>query len=610
MDFQVLAAQEYLNTTYTGQYGYVPVPENGQTGWATVDGIIRALQIELGIPEPVNNFGPGTAAAFTSIIGALGPASPTAYISLLQCALWCKGYYADTIGSGWTSTIQLSVLLIKNNLGLSTSSYTINVKLMKSLLSMDAYTKLGSGTDIIRSGQQWLNGQYSHRQNFDLLPTDGLFTRQMQKGVVYAIQYEIGMTDAVANGNFGPGTQSGLQTQGIVQLGMSDSTKNFVRLFKILMNCNSYEVSAGATFDLTTELQVTDFQEFMEITVNGKGDFGTWAALLVSTGDPTRPVTGFDTNTPITPLFAAARYAEGYRAAGRYLTVASKAIVPGEMEIIFDAGLKLIPIFQNYNDGPGYFTESIGYDHGCQAATRARELGFHDGVTIYFAVDYDALGDEAHTIVSDYFIGVNNGLKTSVAKTYKVGIYATRNVCSIIHSKGLAEGIWVSGMSTGYSGNLGFRMPSQWQYNQIQELTSINIDRNAVSVRAEPVASSAVSLPPLQGGQFHPFYWGEKNPSNRKFGIMELQVLAERLLLKHGVSPSMVSTFSSEIIMSWLKQESYEGNYDSGNGLIWYGYTPPFEVHFAITGNPLFSSAIIARNEFYSIVGDLHQLDA
>jgi hypothetical protein len=59
-DPQVEFSQQYLNATYGGRPGYVAVPENGQTGWPTVFGITRALQIELGISAPSNNFGDGT----------------------------------------------------------------------------------------------------------------------------------------------------------------------------------------------------------------------------------------------------------------------------------------------------------------------------------------------------------------------------------------------------------------------------------------------------------------------------------------------------------------------------------------------------------------------
>ncbi|WP_232222908.1 glycoside hydrolase domain-containing protein [Jeotgalibaca sp. PTS2502] len=42
---------------------------------------------------------------------------------------------------------------------------------------------------------------------------------------------------------------------------------------------------------------------------------------------------------------------------------------------------------------------------------------------------------------------------------YRVGVYGTRNVCSQVTSAGSAVTSYVSNMSSGFSGNLGFKMP-------------------------------------------------------------------------------------------------------------------------------------------------------
>lgn len=97
------------------------------------------------------------------------------------------------------------------------------------------------GTDNQRGVEQWLNGTYSDRENFALLPCDGLFSRAIQTAVLYGLQYEFGMDDDTANGNFGPGTRSGLQTQAPVFQGDADSTHHFVHLFRGLLRFNSYD---------------------------------------------------------------------------------------------------------------------------------------------------------------------------------------------------------------------------------------------------------------------------------------------------------------------------------------------------------------------------------
>ncbi|MFE0739579.1 glycoside hydrolase domain-containing protein, partial [Streptomyces sp. NPDC058855] len=51
-----------------------------------------------------------------------------------------------------------------------------------------------------------------------------------------------------------------------------------------------------------------------------------------------------------------------------------------------------------------------------------------------------------------------------------VGIYATRNACSRVSDAGLSTASFVSNMSMGYSGNLGFPMPSDWAIDQIKTI--------------------------------------------------------------------------------------------------------------------------------------------
>ena len=54
-------------------------------------------------------------------------------------------------------------------------------------------------------------------------------------------------------------------------------------------------------------------------------------------------------------------------------------------------------------------------------------------------------------------------------KKYKVGIYAPRYICSYISKKGLAKYSFVADMSSGYSCNLGYRIPKNWAFDQFFE---------------------------------------------------------------------------------------------------------------------------------------------
>ncbi|KUO18579.1 hypothetical protein AQJ91_24225 [Streptomyces dysideae] len=82
-------------------------------------------------------------------------------------------------------------------------------KVFKSLLNTDAYVTVNGGSEQVRSIQHWLNGRYVNRRNFFIVPCDGHYSHDVAKAMMYALQYEIGMSDDVAIGVFGPGSRSG-----------------------------------------------------------------------------------------------------------------------------------------------------------------------------------------------------------------------------------------------------------------------------------------------------------------------------------------------------------------------------------------------------------------
>ncbi len=104
---------------------------------------------------------------------------------------------------------------------------------------------------------------------------------------------------------------------------------------------------------------------------------------------------------------------------------------------------------------------------GRKAGLAAMQLGFPDDTIIYFAVDVDIQDGDIAGTVEPYFTGVASGINSF---GFKVGIYATRNVANTIITDGLADKAFVSDMSTGFSGNLGFPMPSEWSFDQFNEV--------------------------------------------------------------------------------------------------------------------------------------------
>ncbi|KZX20525.1 putative peptidoglycan binding protein [Rathayibacter tanaceti] len=328
---------------------------------------------------------------------------------------------------------------------------------------------------------------------------------------MYALQYEIGMADGVANGSLGPATKMGLSSAAAnVTQGSTDSTKYFVHLFQAALVFNDYSTGAyDGVFSSAMTTKVKAFQTFTLLSLSGRADFPTWASLLVSTGDPERSAKACDCITTITADRAATLKSLGYTTIGRYLTntpnipdATDKNIKPGELAVIKSAGMRVFPIFQEGGTGVEFFNASNGRNAARRAHVAAKSYGFAEDTVIYFAVDFDALEDEVYSNVVPHFQGIAAALK-EIGSNYLVGVYGARNTCRIVSDAELADYSFVSGMSTGYSGNLGFSLPKNWAFDQIKEymvgtgVGAINIDKDVMSgidpAQVPPASSLSVN---------------------------------------------------------------------------------------------------------------------
>ncbi|MGC4936353.1 glycoside hydrolase domain-containing protein [Kribbella sp. DT2] len=565
-------AQVWLNTTYGGVAGWVPLEETGLTGWSTMYGLRRGLQSELGISPVTSGFGPATTAAYVAQIGRIdGSTTKVNVLKLLSAALWCKGYSGLWDGAAVNfANLSGSVGSVREDLGLGSANPSVDVKLMASLLTMDAYTKLSGGTTPVRDVQRWLNATYLSRRDFALVPCDGIYSRAVQTAMTYGLQYELGMADGTANGNFGPGTREGIRTQATVAEGSTDGAKRFVRLYQAVLTFNRYDAPFSGSFDGRTAQLTRDFQGFMELPVTGGGNYGTWCALLVSNGDTTIATKGFDTNKQLTLAQAQGAVAAGYTHVGRYTVGANKFITAPELDALKSVGLKLFPIHQRFNDSAAEMTKANGRVHGIEAVERCRVLGIPAQSVVYFSVDFDAIGEVIDGPVADYFQGVNDSMDQTVNGRYKIGVYGTRNVCATMLDKELAVAAFVAGMSTGFSGNMGFPMPQGWHYNQIVEIASgaypgaPAIDKDVVSSHATPVDLNEVTTPPTErdgstsGTGFDAFFeW-----------LVRAEVACERALVAPAVPLSQYASMIPTFVMHYLQKPAYWG------GLGWPQYTP------------------------------------
>ena len=503
MDQMVLATQVFLNATYGGNSGYNLVTEDGKTGWETIYGLTRALQIELGITNTADNFGPGTRAAFSAQFPAgvqeqTPPGTPSNIHAIIQGALWCKGYStgASGITQNFFNGTGTAVKEMKFDAGIEIPNSAVTLNVMEALLSMRQFKLVLSGNPVIRSIQRRLNREYE--SYIGLAPCDGLYGREMSASMIMALQALEGIQDP--NGNFGNQTKALLpmlpDTNGALP---TQTREGAVSLVHYALICNGY---TGASWDSTvwssdTTSAIEAFQADMCIPVTGLADTNTWMSLFLSKGNPDRAATACDTRFEMTQQNIVTLKSLGYQIVGRYLTGGDfKELRLGEAdEIVTKNKLKLFPIFQE-SEELSKFTWAQGAKDALKAVRAARKNAIPEGAVIFFAVDFDPQDAQ----ITNYIIPYFNAIHSTIDPAYQVGIYGTRNACARVCGAGYAVTSFVSNMSTGYSGNMGFKMPDNWNYDQFAEISvsqTLDIDKDGYSGRFPPV-SELESVPYLQ----------------------------------------------------------------------------------------------------------------
>lgn len=515
IDPMIHLTQKWLNQEYGKVPGFGSVPVDGQTGWPTIYGLLRALQYELGITSLSNSFGTETSTRYAQNPLHRQDGATDKKFAILQGALWCKGYspgYTLREVNGvvvfdevFNANVENAVTLLKKDAGLLNPDGVVTLNVMKALLSMDSFKLLSSygGKAQIRTMQQTLNQKYE--AYIGLTACDGVYGRNTNKAIVYALQAEEGLPIGVANGNFGettklccpeipytknaaaarcyPGTSADAYYT-------ESQISSFTALLQFALYVNGFgDGNANGIFDARTEQSLKDFQKKHAIPTTGKADIGTWMALFLSSGDTSRSALACDCAMILTPAKAQTLYSNGYRYVGRYLTGTynggiSKAITREEAQILFGAGMSFFPIYQTSARSAEYFTEAQGTADAKAAIAAASALGIPRNTIVYFAVDFDATDNQIASNVIPYFKKVHEKMSEGV---YRTGIYGTRNVCRQVSSLGYSCSSFVGDMSTGFSGNLGFSLPDDWAFDQFATVSLgsgdglIEIDKNAFS---------------------------------------------------------------------------------------------------------------------------------
>lgn len=510
-DPYVYNVQRWLNSNY-GQYvesgRFNLVQENGVTGWATINALIRALQIELGIQVTADNFGSGTVSAFNTAYPtgihqqADDDETENKIYGIIQGALLCKGYETgvNTPTLHFYNGTGNAIKKLKEHAGIDFSTSTVTLNIMKALLSMNYFYTydISEKSRNIQKIQRYLNGNYENY--IGLRPCDGVYSRETSVALILAFQAEEGMPTNVANGNFGPSTRRCCPTipYNNVEKNYSDVVYNSTQISKFikLLNMGLYVNGIGnGNFDdgFSSNL-VSEFQTKYGLESTGICDLTTWASIFISCGDTSRSAVACDCATILTPEKAQTLYQNGYRYVGRYLSgiIAngqSKALTTEELNIAFDAGLRIFPIYQNGATTVSYFTQERAEIDVNSAYDYATNLNIPAGTIIYFAVDCDPQDYQITSNIIPYFKKLYETMRDTKDRKYRIGIYGTRNVCTRISKLGYAVSSFVSDMSTGYSGNLGFSIPENWAFDQFTTVTigsgngRIEIDKDGFSGR-------------------------------------------------------------------------------------------------------------------------------
>jgi hypothetical protein len=108
-------------------------------------------------------------------------------------------------------------------------------------------------------------------------------------------------------------------------------------------------------------------------------------------------------------------------------------------------GLKIVTVWEWHSHDPAYFSYASGYSDALNAYRQAKAVGQPGGSAIYFAVDFNARGQNLQQ-VDQYFRGIAAGFAAAGRgrPEYKVGVYGSGAVCATVRGTGLAQYSWLS----------------------------------------------------------------------------------------------------------------------------------------------------------------------
>lgn len=194
-----------------------------------------------------------------------------------------------------------------------------------------------------------------------------------------------------------------------------------------------------------------------------------------------------------TPVRTTAKLAclkqEGVTAIIRYYNFTNSTQLPQkrlllpEAQAIAAAGIEIGVVFQQGQNTASAFSDALGFKAGVRAFTYARDdIGQPTGSGIYFSVDFDATKGETNGRVVPFFEGVRRAFdqESGGGPSYRVGVYGSGLVSSLLTDKGLIELTWLA-MSRGFSGTKAALQAGEFHLAQVPPekiLCGLDVDFN------------------------------------------------------------------------------------------------------------------------------------
>ena len=182
---------------------------------------------------------------------------------------------------------------------------------------------------------------------------------------------------------------------------------------------------------------------------------------------PARPLIGFDCAQPITQGLLPRLAASGAGFAIRYFTpdlAEAKDLTAAEVSRVVSAipGFVFVSVFET-TAARALGGTSAGVSDAWSALQCASRVGQPVGSAIYFAVDFDLVGEQLGQAKA-YFQAIRDVFGRQ-AKPFRLGVYGNGLVCQTLLDAKIVELTWLAG-GLGMTGSRAFLLSQKWNLLQ------------------------------------------------------------------------------------------------------------------------------------------------